>query len=115
MTIEDLQAICDNFQGVTKDIKWEEHLCFNIGSKMFLVTSPDACPPTATFKVTDEEFEEIIARDGFAPASHVGRYKWVTVDDISRLSKKEWEYYARQSYDLIVSKLPAKLKADLGL
>src|ERR1700748_1661870 len=115
MTIEDLETICDSFPAVTKDIKWEEHLCFNIGAKMFLITSPDEYPPTAAFKVPEEEFEEIASRDGFRPAPHLGRYKWVKVDDISLLTKKQWEYYARQSYDLIFAKLSPKIKAGLDL
>ncbi|OCX53286.1 hypothetical protein BEL04_02985 [Mucilaginibacter sp. PPCGB 2223] len=115
MTIEDIETFCDSFPGVTKDIKWEDHLCFNVGGKMFVVTSPDAVPPSATFKVTDEEFEEMIARDGFSAAAYIGKYKWVKVDDINLLSKKEWEHYARQSYNLITSKLPTKVRAGLGL
>jgi predicted DNA-binding protein (MmcQ/YjbR family) len=39
----------------------------------------------------------------------------VRVDDIGRLSKKQWEHYARQAYELIGSKLPAKTKKELGI
>jgi predicted DNA-binding protein (MmcQ/YjbR family) len=115
MTIEDLEIICDGFPGVTKDIKWEHHLCFNIGGKMFLVTAPDLVPPTATFKVTPDEFEEIIARDGFCPASHVGRYFWASLNDISKLSYSDWEHYALQSYLLVASKLTKKQRTELGI
>ena len=115
MTIEDIETICDSFPSVTKDIKWEEHLCFNIGGKMFLITSPDAYPPDAAFKVTDEEFEELVARDGFKPAPHLGRYKWVCINDISLFTKREWASYARQSYDLVFEKLPLKVKKQLSL
>jgi predicted DNA-binding protein (MmcQ/YjbR family) len=115
MTIEDIETICDQFPAVTKDIKWEAHLCFNVGGKMFLMTSPDDVPPNAAFKVSDEEFEAISSRVGFKPAAYLARYKWVHVNDISRLNKKEWEHYARQSYDLVVAKLPNKIKNTLGL
>jgi predicted DNA-binding protein (MmcQ/YjbR family) len=115
MTIEDIETICDGFAAVTKDIKWEEHLCFNVGGKMFLITSPDVYPPNAAFKVTPDEFEELVARDGFMPAPHLGRYKWVRVNDISTFSQKEWQYYARLSYNLVIEKLPGKTKTTLGL
>lgn len=115
MTIEDLETICDQFPSVTKDIKWEEHLCFNVGNKMFLITSPDIYPPNASFKVSDDEFEELAVRDGFKPAPHLGRYKWIQVEDISSLSQKQWEYYARQSYNIVIDKLPLKIKKSLGL
>jgi predicted DNA-binding protein (MmcQ/YjbR family) len=115
MTIEELQKICTGLKGVTYDIKWGHDLCFNIGAKMFLVTGPDDVPPSASFKVPDEEFEEISARPGFMPAPYLARHKWVHVDDISRMSKKEWEHYARQAYTLIASRLPAKTRKELGL
>jgi predicted DNA-binding protein (MmcQ/YjbR family) len=115
MNIEELQSICRKLKGMTEDIKWENHLCFNIGGKMFLITSPDTVPVSASFKVADEEFEELSSREGFMPAPYLARYKWVHMDDINRLSKKQWEYYAAQSYRLIASKLPPKIKKQIGL
>ena len=114
MQIEDLQKICKSFHGVTEDIKWENHLCFNVGNKMFLITAPDKVPPSATFKVTDEDFELLPERDGFMPAPYMARYKWIYVDDINRLSKKEWQTYLKQSYDLVYSKLPLKVKKNIS-
>lgn len=115
MDIGDLQSICKKFKGVTEDIKWEHHLCFNVGSKMFLMTSPDQVPCSAVFKVSDEEFDEIIQQPGFSASAYIGRYKWISLDDISRLSKQEWEHYLRQSYELVASRLPKKLRKKLEL
>jgi predicted DNA-binding protein (MmcQ/YjbR family) len=114
MNIEDLQAICKRLRGVTEDIKWEDHLCFNVGGKMFLITAPDRLPVSASFKVADEEFEEVSSKEGFMPAPYLARYKWVHLDDINRLSKKQWEYYAQQSHRLVASKLPSKIKKQIG-
>lgn len=113
MNIQDIQQICQKLKGVTEDIKWEDHLCFNVGGKMFLVTSPDQHPVSASFKVSDEEFETLTEKDGFIPAPYLARYKWVHLDDINRLSIKEWEYYIQNSHHLIASKLPAKLKKEI--
>ena len=115
MTIEDIQALCKKLPGVTEDIKWSDHLCFNIGGKMFLITSPDQVPPSASFKVTDEEFDELSSSEGFRPAMYLARYKWVYVEDISHLSKKQWEFYCKQSYQLVASKLPAKTRKLIGI
>ncbi len=115
MTIEKIQAICKQLNGVTVDIKWNDHLCFNVGGKMFLVTSPDQVPPTASFKVTDEQFDELSAKEGFKPQPYMAKYKWINIDNISRLSKKEWEFYIGQSYKLVASKLPKKIKKEVGL
>jgi len=115
MTIEDIQSICRKFPGVTEDIKWEDHLCFNVGGKMFLITAPDAVPCTASIKVADEHFDEITAVEGFTPAPYLARYKWVWMDDIRRLSKKQWEAYIDTAYHLVASRLPAKVKKKIGL
>ena len=115
MTIEELQTICNTFAGVTTDIKWDNHLCFNVGSKMFLVTAPDNVPHTASFKATDEDFELLTQREGFIPAQYMARYKWVYVDDINRLNKKEWEKYLKLSYQLVHDKLPAKVRKEIAL
>jgi predicted DNA-binding protein (MmcQ/YjbR family) len=115
MNISDIQKICKKHKGVTEDIKWEDHLCFNIGGKMFLVTAPDHVPVSVSFKVSEEEFEELSVKPGFMPAPYMARHKWVHLDDIKRLSKKQWEHYIRESYLLVAAKLPAKIKKEIGL
>ena len=115
MTIEELQQICLDLPGTTQDIKWEDHLCFNVGNKMYLVTSPDKIPHTASFKVSDDTFADLIEKDGFLPAPYLARYKWVFIEDISLLGKKEWEELIRTSYDLIFSKLPSRVKKEINL
>ncbi len=115
MNIENLQQICEQLNGVTQDIKWENHLCFNIGGKMFLLTSPDSIPHSASFKVTDDDFYELCNKEGFIPAPYLARYKWIHLDDINRLSRKDWEKFIRQSYELIYSKLPARTKKQIAI
>jgi len=115
MTVEDIQAICKKLKAVTEDIKWGNDLVFSVGEKMFCVVGLEQSPATASFKVKEEEFDEICSRKGFKPAPYVARYKWVWMDDISRINKKEWEHYIRQSYGLVKDKLPLKLKKQLDL
>ncbi|PCJ84771.1 MAG: hypothetical protein COA57_08645 [Flavobacteriales bacterium] len=115
MTVEDIQQICNKFPAVTEDIKWENHLCFCVGGKIFLILGMDETPVTASFKVLDEEFEEMAARTGFAPAPYLARYKWVWASNIAQLSKKEWEHYIKQSYEWKKTKLTAKVRRELGL
>lgn len=108
MTIENLQEICAGFDDVTEDIKWEHDLCFNTGNKIFLVTAPDKVPVSASFKTDEKTFSELIEREGFIPAPYLARHKWVYVDDISRLSKKEWQQFITRSYEIVKAKLPKK-------
>ena len=113
MTIEDLRAIALTLPGTTEDIKWEDHLCFNVGGKMYLVTSPDNVPVSASFKTTDELFGELTAREGIIPAPYLARNKWVGIDDIGRMARDEWEELLHISYELVFSKLPAKLRKEI--
>ena len=114
MNIDFLRQFCKSLPAVTEDIKWGHDLCFSVGKKMFCVTSLEP-PLSVAFKVTDEEFEELSEREGFMPAPYMARNKWVMVTDPTRLKKKEWEYYIRQSYEMIKSKLTKKLRKELRL
>ncbi len=113
MTIADIKSICKKLPAVTEDVKWGADLCFSVGAKMFCVTGLEEIPVTVSFKVSDEEFEEVSARPGFRPAHYVARYKWVTVEDGKKISKKELERFIKQSYELVKAKLPKKLQEQL--
>lgn len=80
---------------------------------MFLVSSPDSVPVSASFKVSTEDFDIICERQGFIPAPYMARHKWVHLDDISRLNQREWEERIATSYSLVFSKLPAKMRKEL--
>ncbi len=115
MTVENLREIALKLISVTEDIKWEDHLCFNIGGKMFLVTAPDALPSGASFKVAAEDFDAVISREGFTKHVYLGRYHWVHLDDINRVETSEWKTLIEQSYRLVSEKLTKKAKKELGL
>ena len=115
MNVEYIKAICKKLDAVTEDIKWGNDLVFSVGGKMFCVVGLDQSPATASFKVKEDDFEEMCNRDGFKPAPYLARYKWVWIEDIGRLNKKEWEQYIRQSYKLVKDKLPLKTKKELDL
>ena len=113
MNIDDIKSICKKLPAVTEDVKWGADLCFCVGEKMFCVTGLDQTPVGVSFKVTDDEFEEVSVRPGFRPADYVARYKWVTVEDVKKVPKKELERFIRQSYELVKAKLPKKVREKL--
>ena len=114
MSIDQLRDICLSLPAVTEDVKWDHDLCFSVASKMFCVTALDP-PFKASFKVRDDEFEELSNSEGFMPAPYMARAKWVLVTDPARLSKKEWEQYVKQSYELVKAKIPKKIIKELGI
>lgn len=114
MDVETLRTFCNALPAVREDIKWGNDLCFTIAKKMFCVVGLEP-PHRFSFKVTDEEFEEVSARDGFIPAPYMARNKWVSIEYPDRVKQKDWEYFVRQSYELIKANLTRKARVELGL
>ncbi len=112
MNIETIRTICTKLPLVTEDIKWGNDLCFLIAEKMFCVVGLSA-PLQVSFKVKDEEFDELSSQQGIIPAPYVARYKWILVKNANVLTTKQWEYYICQSYNLVKAKLPKKALAQL--
>ncbi|MHA6248515.1 MmcQ/YjbR family DNA-binding protein [Pontibacter sp. CAU 1760] len=113
MEIEELQAICAQLPGITEDVKWGNDLCFCVAGKMFLVVALEQVPTSASFKVPAEEFATLSEQAGFTPAPYTARYNWVLAKDIRQLGKVAWEAYIRQSYALVVAKLPKEQRQAL--
>ena len=113
MTVEDIQKYCRNLPGATEDIKWENHLCFCVSKKMFLILGMDEIPITASFKVNDDDFEKYASKHGFAPAPYLARYKWIWTSDIGNIGKKELEEIILNSYQIIRNRLSKKIQSKL--
>lgn len=113
MTIGDIQSICSNFKAVTEDIKWQHNLVFSVAAKMFCIAGIDEDPTTASFKVAEEEFDEMSTRHGFRPAPYLAKNKWVFIEDINLMKRSEWEKYLKRSYELVKAKLPAKIRKQI--
>jgi predicted DNA-binding protein (MmcQ/YjbR family) len=114
MEIDMLRSLCLRMKGCKEDVKWENNLVFSVGEKMFCIANLDL-PSKCSFKVRDEQFDEVSCKPGFAPAPYLARAKWVQITNPSLLHKEEWEFYIRQSYDLVKAKLTKRVRADLGL
>jgi predicted DNA-binding protein (MmcQ/YjbR family) len=112
MDTEKLRSFCLNLPGATEGIKWEDHLCFMVGEKMFLITGLDDSS-NVNIKVTDEDFDFLTEREGIIPAPYMAKNKWVGITKRSALKKKEWEHYVKQSYEIIKSKLPKKKQREI--
>ena len=67
-----------------------------------------------SFKVTPEKFAELTERNGFVPAPYVARYHWVALESFDALGEKELKALLRNSYELVIEKLPKKMKAQLS-
>lgn len=113
--LDQLIAIAENLKATTFDIKWDHHLCFSIGGKLYCVTSPDEVPVTVCIKVDEEKFEEYVAIQGIKQAPYFAKGKWILIENIDIFSKTEWNELLSNAYQMVAAKLTKKMKLELGI
>lgn len=113
MDIVTLREYCLSLPQVTEDVKWEKNLCFSIGEKIFCIGSLED-KFSFSFKVMEEDFDELCNIEGIIPAPYLARYKWVLVQNPVCFSDEKWQDYIKQSYGLIKSNLPKSVLKKLS-
>ena len=115
MDLESLRKFCRSLPHATEDVKWGNDLCFLIGGRMFCVTCLDRTTPVSfSFKCNPEKFTELTEEDGIVPAAYMARNHWVSLERWDALRDAEIKSLVRGSYELVKSKLPKKLQAQLS-
>jgi len=115
MDIESVRAHCLSFPHVTENVQWGNDLVFKIAGKMFAVAVLEgASKYVLSFKCTPEKFAELVEQDGIDPAPYSARYHWVALEQFNALSEKELKSLLRNAYDLVLAKLPRKMRAQLS-
>ncbi|WP_109125095.1 MmcQ/YjbR family DNA-binding protein [Dyella sp. C11] len=107
-----VEALCGNWPGVTRDIKWGADLVFSVGGKMFAVMPENG--GRIAFKVEDDRFLELTDQPGIIASPYLARSRWVSVVEPQRFATKELYEHIRTSYGLVRAKLTRKLQAELG-
>jgi predicted DNA-binding protein (MmcQ/YjbR family) len=95
-------------------VQWVDDLVFKIGGKMFAVTSLEPRDVYLSFKCTPEAFAELTDQPGIIPAPYLARASWIALEHKNALTTVEIKRLLRQSYELVVEKLPKKLRTELG-
>jgi predicted DNA-binding protein (MmcQ/YjbR family) len=113
MDIDSIRNYCLSLPHATEDIQWGSDLLFRIAGKIFALTNLEA-PKQLSFKCTAEKFDELIELDGIVPAPYMARNKWVTLKRQDALSDSEIKRLIKNSYDMILAKLPKKTQAELN-
>ena len=112
MDTEKLRSFCLSLAGATEGIKWEDHLCFMVGGKIFCITGMDDSAGVS-LKVPEEDFDLLTERDGLVQAGYMARRKWIQVQSRNKLRPEEWEHFLQQSYELVKAGLPKKLQKEI--
>ena len=114
MDVEALRKLCLSFPGATEQIQWGYDLLFKVGGKMFAITPLEPAPVCLSFKASPEDFAELTERPNIIPAPYLARAQWVALQSRDALPPVELSLLLRDSYDMIVAKLPKKTREALS-
>lgn len=115
MDSESVRAYCLSFPDATENVQWGNDLVFKIAGKMFAVMALEGpVKYIMSFKCTEEKFNELIEQEGIDPAPYMARNKWAAIERFDVLSDKELKPLLQKSYELVVEKLPKKVREQIG-
>jgi predicted DNA-binding protein (MmcQ/YjbR family) len=113
MDNESIREFCLSLPHATERVQWGDDLLFCIGEKMFTVLALEPSHGVClSFKCTPESFVELVKRDGIVPAPYLARYHWVALEHFAALSDKELKAAIKNSYALVLEKLPKKIRTQ---
>ena len=114
MNADWLRQVCLSFPSVTEQVQWGCDLVFKVAGKMFAVTSLEPSRVWLSFKASPESFAELTERPGIIPAPYLARAQWVALESNDALRSDELSLLLRESYDLVVAKLPRGTRDSLS-
>lgn len=92
---------------------WGNDLTFKVARKMFAHAVLEPAPVWLSFKTSPDNFFELTERPNIIPAPYLARAKWVALETKDALSSAGMSALIRESYDLVVAKLPKKTRDSL--
>jgi predicted DNA-binding protein (MmcQ/YjbR family) len=112
MNIEWVRRYCMSLPHATEMLQWGA-LVFKVGGKVFAVLALEPAKTWLSFKCQPEEFVELVERPGINQALYFARNQWVALETEDALSAAELKRLVRVSYNLVLEKLPKKIRAGL--
>ena len=113
MAAEWVRQHCLSFPQATENVQWGNDLVFKVAGKMFAVLCLEPSQHVLSFKCTPEDFAQLTELQGIVPAPYLARAHWVALEHLNALPAKELKSKLRNSYDLVVEKLPKGTRAAL--
>jgi predicted DNA-binding protein (MmcQ/YjbR family) len=113
MDVSWVRHLCLSFPSATEHVIWGNDLTFKVGGKMFAHTVLERAAVWLSFKTSPETYFELTERPNIIPAPYLARAKWVALETKDALASAELSDLLRESYDLVVAKLPKKTRDSL--
>lgn len=116
MNKEQLHVMCQKLQGVTHDyqMEWQADRYF-IGGKMFAMIGSDAKDiPIITMKCDPERAETLReTTEGVVPGYYMNKAHWNSIYFDANISPVMMENLIAHAYELVLDKLPKKVKQEI--
>lgn len=112
MNIDWARDLCLSFPHTTEHMQWNA-LVFKVAGKIHAVAALEPAGVWLSFKASPEKYAELIERPGIIPAPYLARAKWVALETKDALPPDELAPLLRESYDMVLAKLPRKTRQAL--
>ncbi len=115
MNIEELRDYCLSLKGATESLPFDDRiLVFSVKGKMFCATDMTAyerinvkCNPEKAIELR-EQYEDVI------PGFHMNKKHWNSINTNGQITKKQFEKWILESYQLVVAGLTKKIQKELS-
>jgi predicted DNA-binding protein (MmcQ/YjbR family) len=108
-----LRRCCKTFPQVTEHVQWE-CLVLKVAGKIFAMAPLEPNRAVLSVKVPPEDFADLTETPGVFQAPYCAKGQWIALESEDTLPRAEIKRLLRQSYDLVVAKLPKKTQAALA-
>lgn len=116
MNIEDLREYCLSFKATSEGFPFDEKvLVFKAGGKMFALCDIEAYDFVNLKCDPDRALELRVEYPGITPGWHMNKRLWNSVKLDGSVSDKLLKELITHSYELIISSLTKKTRAEFGL
>ena len=114
MNIEEFRSFCLQKYGVTEELPFDENtLVFKVKGKIFAIIDVDLFE-SVNLKCDPQEAIKLREKYGAVqPGYHMNKKHWNTINFDGSLSDREIFHWVNHSYDLVVSKLPKKVRIEI--
>lgn len=117
MTRDEFNKFCGAMKGTSHVVQWGNADVWKVRGKVFAICGWHDGGPAFTFKAGDIAFEVLADAPGIRPAPYLASrgMKWLQVFDGDEVGPAFLRDHIVESYRLVASGLPRKIRAELGL
>ncbi len=110
-------TFCAALPATSHVVQWGNADVWKVGGKVFAIAGWNEGRDAYTFKASDIAFDVLRDQPGIRPAPYLASrgMKWLQVHADPGLSDDSLRDHLRASYDLVVTGLTKKKRAELGL